>query len=269
MKIQRFIIQIILLLGVLSGSAGAQFDFNKTKSSMLSQFARKSQELKSNLQYVTNVYDCSFSDTTFRDSVANILGGKIIERMPEYAQSKKLKWTIKNCYIIKEFRNLVFINVPNPVYLGYSFKFIYDRNQDKFYFPGDLSIEEINTYFVDYKPILTDDREALLGCWFISILKHPNSYVRFIGDIKELLLEAVTGTSYRYYDLESIKPFLNIKIELPVIYRDNDNTVVSYYFAEHDNVMKATVKFKGETIIDYSEKEIAEVPLWYGFNRLW
>jgi hypothetical protein len=170
---------------------------------------------------------------------------------------------------VKEFENSIFINLMDPDRNEYGIKFIYDKNQNKYSLVGNLSLEDLNNLFSNYTFDLEYDRDALQICRYITIFKHPNIYVRFIADIKELLLEAVAGNPYPYYNLDTINQFLDIKIELPEIIRDNDNTIISYYFARHDYITKATARFKGNTLTDYKEENIAEVLFWYGTDRLY
>jgi hypothetical protein len=269
MKIQRFIILIILITGIFSGSTGAQIIVSENKSSQLGDLARVGQELTSNLQYFSSVYECTVGDSLFRDSLALILGKKVMEQKPELLEYDNLQWVIRNSYAIGRYKNFFILNLQDPEYNQFSYKFLYNKAQDEYYLLGHISVKEINSIFSTEKPLLRDDQEILLFCWFITAFKHSSVYVRFIGDIKELLLEAVTGPRFKYYDLEGIKPFLHIEVELPIIIKEKDDIFISYYFAKHDQIMKAIVKFKGSSIISYEEEKIGEVPMWYGYNRLW
>ncbi len=219
----------------------------------------REEDLKGNLVRYFEVKKCAFIDSISERQYADAIGSVIISRDSTYTNSK---WRILSAYSLYDRDSLVFFTMTNPRFIPGSIKIAYIPSRNKYYLLGNISDNDLNSLLNSEWFSIADDSDILRYCRLITILKHPSSYIKFIADIKELLLESLTLRNG--FSLSQVSPFTNIKVTLPSIEKSAESVKISYYFVEDEDINKATVILSGSNITTYQEENIGKIPYWHG-----
>lgn len=262
----RYFALMPILCLVVSALSHAQITTQYDSQHRLNPVFGPGNELKANLSEHFGIYKCAFDDTIFEREIDELFCAEIAKLKPEYAG---VSCDIKDLFAIEPLRHIVFLIVPDPENFHFSISFGYNIVQKRQYLLGKASVRELMQMLETESFHLYTDGEILEYCRLITLLKHPGNYVRFIADVKQLMLEAA-GRKAAYYDLERVKQFRNIKIDMPTIKREGRDIKVTYYAAEYDKVLKITATIADERVREYTEKEVGKFPYWYGLDqRMW
>jgi hypothetical protein len=262
----RIFPSVILVLIFFCHALG-QIVTTHESANQLSKIGSVGQELKGNLMDCFFVLNCEFADSLSRQNTIATLGKRISDTDSQYAQTE---WQLLKPFSVGGHNNIVFYTVPNPHYVHSTFKFVYNIKQNNYYNLRGISVDSLNALLDTEDFHLVYDGEILSYCKFVTILMYPDNYIKFIADIKQLLLDAVSMELYSYYDLDKIIDFYKIKVELPSITHDGNLINIFYFAANGDDIVKIKMTLKGKKILGYKEEKIGEVPYWYGFGyRQW
>jgi len=261
MNKKNTIIAVLFSFTILE-TAWPQFIATKQYEPRLGRTASICEELKSNLTRYFRVEKCEFADSLIRQEFTDTIGAMITTLDSTY---KGLRWQIRSAYSLYDDHKIVLITVNDPNYIHFSTKWAYNVPQKKFYLLGAISNDDLNSLFATEQFSMSNDGGLLKYCQLITLLKHPNTNVMFIADIKQLLLESITER-FSGYDINEAAQYTDIKLDLPTINKSSDGTESSYFVANQDDILRVDIRLKGQTILDYKETKIAQVPHWYGYD---
>jgi hypothetical protein len=258
---------ISLILQVNSGNVYPRIEVTDQLTPRLTIRQSALSELQANLALYFTVKECRFLNSANQDSVAALLGKMITESDTGYAEAE---WHIFSTYMLKGCDDILFLTVHDPVWIGRAFAFAYSVPQRRYYKLNGIDSSNIMDLLSNCPSDLESDGDIINFCRVMTLMKHARSYIRFIGDIKQLLLESVSLLPFASYDLESIRGFVDIPVELPTIRRNGDTVTAVYYSAIDDLIVKCSAVFEESNLISYGEEEVGIVPNWYGLDpRKW
>lgn len=273
---------ILILVAIFVGSGrnlNAQIEYFGDSFGKCSKLGPKNPYIFHNLSEFECVIRCHIPDSTEKEKITAKINNFIHEENREFGRiSSDALWYI---YSLVDYENLIFFEIANPKYVGYTFSLGYNLERDKFYFFN--RIENIEEFLKTEDFRVRSDGQILKYCWMVTALYHNDKPVKFLTSIKELILDAII-LNQGFINLVEAKGYDTIEIETPAIgknwdYDSNrddlmeyyfhkmipgvDTADVSFYIAYGTKIIKVNMSLSDRKITNFEEEFIGNTLKWY------
>ncbi|HBC47609.1 MAG TPA: hypothetical protein DEO84_02805 [candidate division Zixibacteria bacterium] len=189
-------------------------------------------------------------------------------------------WVIPFRYWITSIPNLIFMSISSSSCIDSNpYDIVYDSVNDTLYVLNYFSEGQVAELIPPSRFTLSTETLILDYCRLFALMSNPVANNRFISSIEEILMMAEYSAPM-YYNLEALKQYENIKLEMPKIsgmtldtlqyggikLRDYAKVEVSFNMARNDEIVRICMNFTKGNIIGYDEKILVKILDWHGFR---